>query len=238
MLLVIKNVLDKNQLKVMAKLLQDAEFATGIQSAGKEAARVKNNLELSQQTRTEEVLHQQLNQMLMPSLLQHSNYQNSVYPLKVATPFYVRYDKGMHYDFHVDDPIMGAAANPQERYRSDVSTTVFLNDDYTGGELIIKTSTGEVSIKAQAGDAVVYSSHYLHKVNEVTSGSRMVAVTWAQSMVKDSAKREMLYELSQARDSLLATNDSLDESSNAESTLARSQISNVYTNLLRRWSDL
>jgi len=214
MLLVIKNVLDKNQLKVMAKLLQDAEFATGIQSAGKEAARVKNNLELSQQTRTEEVLHQQLNQMLMPSLLQHSDYQNSVYPLKVATPFYVRYDKGMHYDFHVDDPIMGAAANPQERYRSDVSTTVFLNDDYTGGELIIKTSTGEVSIKA------------------------LVAVTWAQSMVKDSAKREMLYELSQARDSLLATNDSIDESSNAESTLARSQISNVYTNLLRRWSDL
>ncbi|MCL4110041.1 UNVERIFIED_CONTAM: hypothetical protein GTU68_038258 [Idotea baltica] len=234
MLLIIKNVLDQNQLKVVSRLLEDAEFGEGKLSAGKEAAKVKHNLELSQETRTGEVLHQQLNQMLMPSLLKHPEYQNSVYPIKVATPFYVRYDSGMQYSFHVDDPIMGsAAASLQERYRSDVSTTIFLNDDYQGGELVIKTPTGEESIKCEAGDAVIYSSNSLHKVNEVTSGVRLVAVTWAQSMVKDSTKREMLYELSQARDCLLESESLTDKEMDA-----RSQVSNVYANLLRRWSEL
>lgn len=235
MLLIIKNVLDQNQLKVISRLLEDAEFDDGKLSAGKEAALVKNNLELSQETRTGEVLHQQLNQMVMPSLMKHPEYQNSVYPLKVATPFYVRYEKGMQYGFHVDDPIMGnAAASLQERYRSDVSTSIFLNDDYEGGELIIKTSAGEVSVKGHAGDAVIYSSNNLHKVNEITSGFRMVAVTWAQSMVKESAKREILFELSQARESLLeAKSDSV---TNDNQTSA--QVGNVYANLLRRWSDL
>ena len=230
MLLVIPNVLDQNQLKVISRLLEDAEFDDGKLSAGKEAALVKHNLELSQETRTGEVLHQQLNQMVMPSLMNNTDYQNSVYPIKVATPFYVRYDKGMHYGYHIDDPIMGhSAASLQERYRSDVSTSIFLNDDYEGGELVIKTSNGEQTVKANAGDVVIYSSNSLHKVNEVTSGTRMVAVTWAQSMIKDSAKREILYELSQARETLL--NDK------AESN-ATKQVSNTYANLLRRWSEL
>jgi len=230
MLLLIKNVLDQNQLKVISKLLEDAEFDDGKLSAGKEAAEVKNNLELSQETRTGEVLHQQLNQMVMPSLMEHKEYQSSVYPLKVATPFYVRYEKGMQYGYHIDDPIMGnSAANLQERYRTDVSTTIFLNDEYEGGELVIQTPLGEQSIKGNAGDVLIYSSDSLHKVTEVTSGVRLVAVTWAQSMIKDSAKREMLFELSQARDELLAT-DKDSESSK--------KISNVYANLVRRWSYL
>ena len=230
MLLVIPNVLDQNQLKVISRLLEDAEFDDGKLSAGKEAATVKHNLELSQETRTGEVLHQQLNQMVMPSLMKHPDYQNSVYPLKVATPFYVRYEKGMHYGYHIDDPIMGnSAASLQERYRSDVSTTIFLNDEYEGGELVIKTSNGEQMIKANAGDVVIYSSNSLHKVNEITSGVRMVAVTWAQSMVKEHAKREMLFELSQAREALL------DKDANS---MPSKQVSNVFANLLRRWSDL
>lgn len=68
----------------------------------------------------------------------------------VATAFFARYQPGMTYGFHVDDPVMRADVG---RYRTDVSTTVFLNDDYTGGELVIKTSYGEQRIKGQAGDA-------------------------------------------------------------------------------------
>lgn len=235
MLLVIENVLDQNQLKVVHRLLENAEFEDGKLSAGKEAATVKYNLELSQLSRTGEVLHQQLNQMIMPSLMKHPDYQSSVYPLKVATPFYARYEPGMQYGFHVDDPIMGSAASSmQERYRTDVSTTVFLNDDYQGGELVIKTASDEQSFKCKAGDAIVYPSSSLHKVNEVTSGVRLVAITWAQSMVKENSKREILYELSQARETLLDNQNELSESNNA----ARAQVSNVYANLLRRWSEL
>jgi len=222
MLLIIKDVLNQNQLKVISTLLKNADFVDGKLSAGKEAVKVKNNVELAQQS----PLHDQLNQMVMPSLLQHVEYQASVFPLKVATPFYARYKKGMEYGFHVDDPVMGPL---QSRYRSDISTTIFLNDDYEGGELIIKTAFGEQSINLSAGDAVVYPSSSLHKVSEVTKGERLVAVTWAQSMVKDNTQREILYELGQARELLLDKNPNQDETS---------KVSNVYANLVRRWSEV
>ncbi len=222
MLLIIKDVLNENQLKVISTLLKNADFVDGKLSAGKEAAKVKNNVELAQQS----PLHDQLNQMVMPSLLQHADYQSSVFPLKVATPFYTRYETGMEYGFHVDDPVMGPL---QSRYRSDVSTTVFLNDDYEGGELLIKTAFGEQKIKLSAGDAVVYPSSSLHRVTEVTKGERLVAVTWTQSMVKDNSQREILYELGQARDTLLEKNPNSDETA---------KVSNVYANLVRRWSEV
>lgn len=222
MLLAIKNVLSENQLKVIRTLLKNAEFVDGKLSAGKEAQQVKNNLELSQQS----PLHDQLNQMVMPSLLNHPEYQSFAFPLKVATPFYARYTQGMTYGFHVDDPIMGPMNG---RYRSDISTTVFLNDDYEGGDLAIKTAYGEQRIKLNAGDVIVYPSTSWHQVDEVIKGERLVAVIWAQSMVKDPQKRELLYELGQARNILI------DERSKSDET---AHVSNVYANLVRRWSEL
>jgi len=222
MLLAIKNVLNENQLKVIRKLLESGEFVDGKLSAGKEAQKVKLNQELSQQS----PLHDQINQMVMPALLQNAEYQAFAFPLKVATPFYVRYTKGMTYGFHVDDPIMGPMNG---RYRSDISTTVFLNDGYEGGELAIKTSFGEQRIKLNAGDAIIYPSTSWHQVDEVTKGERLVAVVWAQSLVKDPQKREMIYELGQAREILI------DEHTDSQET---AHVSNVYSNLLRRWSEL
>jgi PKHD-type hydroxylase len=222
MLLAIKNVLNENQLKVVRKLLENADFVDGKLSAGKEAEQVKNNQELSQQS----PLHEQLNQMVMPALLQNAQYQAFAFPLKVATPFYARYTKGMTYGFHVDDPIMGPMNG---RYRTDISTSIFLNDGYEGGELAIKTSYGEQRIKLNAGDAVVYPSTSWHQVDEVTKGERLVAVIWAQSMIKDPQKRELVYELGQAREILI------NERSKSEET---AHVSNVYANLVRRWSDL
>ena len=222
MILAIKNVLNENQLKVITKLLESGDFVDGKLSAGREAEQVKNNQELSQKS----PLHNQLNQMVMPSLLQNSEYKNFAFPLKVSTPFYARYTKGMTYGYHVDDPIMGPM---NARYRSDISTTVFLNDDYEGGELAIKTAYGEQRIKLNAGDAIVYPSTSWHQVDEVTRGERSVAVIWAQSMVKDPQKRELIYELGQAREKLIA------ERADAEET---AHVSNVYSNLVRRWSEL
>ena len=222
MLLAIKNVLSENQLKVIRTLLENGDFVDGKLSAGKEAEKVKNNTELSQQS----PLHDQLNQMVMPSLLQNAEYQAFAFPLKIATPFYAKYTKGMTYGFHVDDPIMGPMHG---RYRSDISTTIFLNDEYEGGELAIKTAFGEQRVRLNAGDAIVYPSTSWHQVDEVTKGERLVAVIWAQSMIKDPLKREMVYELGQARETLIT------ERSDASET---AHVSNVYANLVRRWSDL
>jgi PKHD-type hydroxylase len=134
----------------------------------------------------------------------------------------------MGYGFHVDDPVMGPMAG---RYRSDVSTTVFLNDgsDYEGGELVIQTSFGEQRIKGNAGDAAVYPSSSWHKVADIQSGTRLVAVTWAQSMVKDSNQRELLYQLAQARQGLLEKLPQSEETA---------KVSTVYANLVRQWSEV
>ena len=224
MLVPIKKVLDEKQLLVVRKLLEKGEFMDGKLSAGKEAVEVKNNEELALQS----PLHQQLNNIVMATLVKNLEYQRAALPLRVATPFYARYSKGMTYGLHVDNPVMGPFG---QQYRADVATTLFLNDknSYEGGEITIHTAFGEQQVKLDAGDAIVYPASSLHKVNEVTKGERLVAVIWAQSMVKNPQQRELLYELSSTREVML------EKHPDAKETL---HISNVYSNLVRMWSEL
>jgi len=224
MLITIPDILDKQRLDFINQVLEKAKFIDGTLSAGMAAKRVKNNEELA----ADEQQMQQLNNLVMGSLVQHDEFKAAAIPLRVAAPYYARYTKGMTYGDHVDDPIMGAAG---QQYRSDVSTTVFLNepDEYEGGELVITTSFGEQKIKLSAGSAVVYPSSSLHHVAEVTKGTRLVAVTWTQSIIRDPAKRELLYQLNQARESLLK---------NRPDDFETKQIDISYVNLFRMWSEL
>ena len=224
MLITISNILDKQRLDFINQVLEKANFVDGTLSAGMAAKRVKKNEELS----ANEEQMQQLNNLVMGSLVQHDEFKAAAIPLRVAAPYYARYTKGMTYGDHVDDPIMGTAG---QQYRSDVSTTVFLNEpsEYEGGELVITTSFGEQKIKLSAGSAVVYPSSSLHHVAEVTKGTRLVAVTWTQSMIRDPAKRELLYQLNQARESLLKQRPDDTETK---------QIDISYVNLFRMWSEL
>ena len=224
MLITIPDILDKQRLDFINQTLAKAKFIDGTLSAGMAAKRVKNNEELA----ADDQQMQQLNNLVMGSLVQHDKFKAAAIPFRVAAPYYARYSKGMTYGDHVDDPIMGGAG---QQYRSDVSTTVFLNepDEYEGGELVITTSFGEQKIKLSAGSAVVYPSSSLHHVAEVTKGTRLVAVTWTQSMIRDPAKRELLYQLNQARESLLK---------NRPDDFETKQIDISYVNLFRMWSEL
>lgn len=224
MLLTISGVIPKPQLERVRQLLQRAEFKDGKLSAGMEAQRVKNNEEMVQ----EAGLYSALNNLVMGCLVQHPVYQQAVLPARVAAPYYARYTQGMRYGDHIDDPVMGSGT---DRYRSDVSTTVFLSDpdEYDGGELVIRSAFGEHAIKLAAGDAVVYPSSSLHHINTVARGARLVAVTWAQSLVRDPNQRELLYQLCQAREKLLQ------ERPEAEET---AWVSNSYANLVRMWSEV
>lgn len=224
MLLTIPNVLNDEELAVAHDLLGKGDFVDGRLSAGDEARAVKHNLELDGRDANISML----NNLVMGNLVKHPMYQNAAMPLKIASPYYAKYTSGMAYGDHIDDPLMGPG---QQRYRSDVATTIFLNapDEYDGGELIIGGSFGERSVKLDAGSAVVYSASSTHRVNEVTRGERLVAVTWCQSVVRDAAQRELLYNLMLARDSLIA------EDAEADTTR---RVSNAYTNLVRMWAEV
>lgn len=224
MLVTIPEVLNKEDIHVIQDLMATANFREGTSSAGSEARRVKNNHEMF----ISEIETQRLNNLVMGKLVQHPTYIATAFAARIAAPYYAKYTEGMHYGNHVDDPVMGP---PNQRYRSDISVTIFLNepDAYDGGELIINTTYGEQSIKLNAGDVVLYPSSSTHRVAEVTSGERLVAVTWLQSTVRDPAKREILFNLSQAREKLIET---------ASGTTELEQLSNSYVNLLRMWTDI
>ncbi|WP_295402153.1 Fe2+-dependent dioxygenase [uncultured Thiocystis sp.] len=224
MLLTIPELLNPAQLAKIHETLAGAAFVDGKLTAGFAAARVKHNEEL----RPEPARMQRLTRILMASLGHHPIFRFGVLPHRVADPIFARYQPGMAYGDHVDDPIMGSDG---PRFRSDVSMTVFLNqpEHYDGGELVIRTTFGEQRIKLPAGDAVVYPSSSLHRVAKVNQGERLVALTWIQSYVRDPAKRELLYELNQARESLLK---------NAPDQAATGYVDRSYANLLRMWGDV
>jgi PKHD-type hydroxylase len=224
MLITIPQVLAKEELAVVHDFISRAQFVDGKLSAGSEAIDVKNNLEMQAADRD----MTQLNNLVMGKLVKHPVYLNAAMPAKIAAPFYAKYSKGMQYGNHIDDPIMGPAG---QRYRTDLSITVFLNapEDYDGGDLVVQTAFGEQRVKLDAGDAVMYPSGSTHRVAEVTRGERVVAVTWLQSMVRDPSQRELLYRLSQARDILL------DKSKGEQET---ELVSNAYINLVRMWSEV
>ena len=224
MLVTIPEVLNKEEVGLVSELMATANFREGATTAGSEAKRVKNNHEMF----ISEAETQRLNNLVMGKLVKNPTYIAAAFASRIAAPIYAKYTEGMHYGNHVDDPVMGP---PNQRYRSDVSITIFLSepDAYEGGELVISTAFGEQKIKLNAGDAVLYPSSSTHRVAEVTSGERLVAVTWLQSTVRDPAKREILYNLSQAREKLIETSPGSDE---------LEQMSNSYVNLVRMWTDI
>ena len=227
MLIQLKNVLGPKELAEVRDLLANAQFLDGKFSAGSAAATVKDNQEVA----ADDPRLDQMNRIVMGNLLRHKTYQRAALPLKVASPFYTCYETGMHYGQHIDDPIMGQSGNNRERYRSDIAITVFLSEpnEYEGGELIIETDYGQQKIKYSAGDAVLYPATTRHQVAEVTQGKRLVAVTWVQSLIKDTEQRAILYQLGCAREKLLR------KQPNEEHT---KQVDLVYVNLVRQWSEL
>ena len=133
----------------------------------------------------------------------------------------------MAYGWHVDNAIMSALGTP---IRSDVACTVFLSDkaSYSGGELMVRSGTGDTKIKLERGEAFLYPATSRHQVTEVTSGERIAIVFWIQSMIADASKREILYDLELAYDRVMK------EIPNSEAAQA---IQKAQANLVRHWSE-
>ncbi len=222
MMLEIPKVLSSEQLERVAKMLAGAKFVDGKLSAGPRAGTAKLNQELDPNNADTDTL----NELVVGSLFRHSIFQSAVLPSRLSSAFFVRYLPGMAYGDHIDDPVMGDG----NRYRSDVAITIFLNDpnSYDGGELEVRTAFGEQAVKLAAGNALAYPASSLHRVREVSRGERLVAVAWAQSLVRDPARRELLYELDVARQALIRVTPKAEVTEN---------IDRVYANLVRMWAE-
>jgi PKHD-type hydroxylase len=75
---------------------------------------------------------------------------------------------------------------------------------------------------------VVYPSGAPHRVEPVTRGARVAAVGWAQSLVREPARREILFDLDAARRTLFARDGKSAEFDALSKSVA---------NLLRMWAE-
>ena len=165
MMLELAGVLNEAQLQKIHQIVEQSSFVDGRLTAGMAAARVKHNQELEVQPERAQLI----NRILMSSLGHNPLFRSFALPHRMADFIVARYQPGMTYGDHVDDPIMGSTG---PRFRSDVSMTVFLNppETYEGGELVVRTPFGHKRVKLRAGDAVIYPSASVHRVAEVARG--------------------------------------------------------------------
>jgi PKHD-type hydroxylase len=198
-------------------------FAPGRATAVGGAASSKHNLQLSHDDPAE----RRAVELLVGALQGHALFQEVTWPDAMMRPLFCRYQPGMRYGDHVDGALLG---EPPNLLRCDIAVTVCINDgsDYDGGELVIDTAGMAYPWKGSAGDVIVYAADTLHRVNEVTRGVRDVAVIWVQSMVRDPARRRILFDLRSALDSM----DLAPEPSSPVELIRR-----TYFNLIRMWTD-
>jgi PKHD-type hydroxylase len=223
MILCIADLLSAAELVALRRGLGKAVFQDGRETAGWHARKVKRNEQAAPASRAARAAGERI----AAALEANPVFAAGVQPRAIRPLLISRYGAGMEYGPHVDDAIMGA----EQRIRSDVSVTVFLNapEAYDGGALVIESAGGEQAFKLPAGHAIAYPSTSLHRVEKVTRGTRLVAVTWVQSLVRAAEDREILFDLDMARRAIFEQRGK---------TREFDLIAKSYANLLRKWSDV
>lgn len=171
--------------------------------------------------------YEKSSQLLGGALMRSAEFVDFAFPVALAPPMMTRYKPGMKYGPHADSAFIQL---PGATIRSDLSCTIFLNDpkDYEGGELHLRLGDGEIKFKLKPGEAIIYPSDTFHQVMPVTSGERLVGITFIQSRVQDPFRRYMLYELNEVA--------ALEGLKMETENFGRLQL--IQQNLLRYWSDM
>ncbi|MDD4914319.1 MAG: Fe2+-dependent dioxygenase [Methylococcales bacterium] len=226
MLLHIENILTAEELAHIDHLLTQAEFVDGRITAGYQSTAVKNNLQLTEQS----PLANKLGDLVLAALERCPQFTSAALPRRIYPPLFNRYATGMGFGNHVDNAVRGLS-HPM---RTDLSVTLFLSkpDDYDGGELVIDDTYGCHHVKLPAGDLVLYPASSLHRVTPVTRGARTACFFWMQSMIRDDARRRILYDMDQA---IIGLHRSVPNSLENPELL---RLAGCYHNLLRQWVEL
>ena len=174
----------------------------GKKTAGSYASKVKNNLQLNRNSE----FSNKYAELIKRKILSNQLIKSFALPKLIHGIMFTKSQKDMHYGRHVDNPFMSSG-------RSDLSFTISLThqDSYEGGELLIETINSENKFKLNAGEIIIYPSTYLHSVEEIKNGERIVCVGWIESYVKSIEEREYLFDLDAGAKGLLAKHGRSDE---------------------------
>ena len=226
MMLHVPEVLTRDEVRALRAALDQADWVDGRATVGEQGARVKQNRQIAELS----AAGRQWGEQILKVLLKNPLFFSAALPFRFVPPLFNRYEGGEHYGLHVDGSIRNVPGT-NFQLRTDLSCTLFLCDpeDYDGGELEVVDTYGSHEVKLPAGDLILYPSSSLHQVHPVTRGARVCSFFWVQSMVRDDARRSMLYELDQTLQRLRNRLGETDE------TVA---LTGHYHNLLRMWSEV
>lgn len=226
MLTVIPDLLDLATVQGVRTLIDAAQWVDGNVTSGHQSALAKRNMQLPEDAPEA----RQAGQIILEALGRSPLLIAAALPLKIFPPLFNSYEGGQAFGVHVDNAVR-VQAGTGLRVRSDLSMTVFLEDPqrYDGGELTVETNFGVQRVKLPAGHAVLYPSSSLHRVEPVTRGRRIASFFWLQSMVRDDAARQMMFDLDSSIQALAV------DLGHDNAQVIR--LTGVYHNLLRRWAD-
>jgi PKHD-type hydroxylase len=226
MLLHVPGVLTPDQIAHARRRLEEADWIDGRATAGPQSARAKQNMQLAHDA----PVAREIGDTILAALQRSPLFMAAALPLKVFPPLFNRYSGGDAFGSHVDNAIRQVPGSPH-RVRTDLSATLFFvdPDGYDGGELVVEDTYGSHRVKLPAGDMVLYPSTSLHHVTAVTGGARVCSFFWIQSLVRDDGRRALLFDMDTAIQRL--ARDVPDHPSTI-------QLTGVYHNLLRQWSEL
>ena len=198
---------------------ENQTWEDGKNTAGSHASKVKNNLQLNRKSDVSKKLSLRVKSKILSSDL----IKSFTLPKHIHGIMFTKSSKGMNYGRHIDNAYMSSG-------RADLSFTIFLSEksQYEGGELLIENLTSESKFKLNSGEIIIYPSTYLHSVNEVLGGERLVCVGWIESYIKSIEEREYLFDLDAGARSLLAKHGRSE---------ALDLIFKSYSNLLRVMGD-
>ena len=222
MLLQIPDVLTGDEIRSLRQLLKCERFEDGTATASPAAKNAKRNLQAAPGGETARAG----GPLVLNALRRSPLFFSAALPNRIWGPLFNRYDVGMEYADHMD----AAVIRGPTLIRSDVAVTVFLTapEDYDGGELVIQDSFGAHRIKLPAGNAIVYPASSVHRVEKITRGSRLAAVLWIESLVRDESRRRILFDIDLVIGNLARTSPG---SADTE------RLGSAYHNLLRVWAD-
>ncbi len=223
-------VLSQEQVAGLRNSLRTASFVDGMQTGGDHVRDIKHNKEAPFQS--ELVLR--LDETVQAALAANNDFQIVAQPFMITTFIFSSYTPGLYYGDHVDNAVMGRASKIP--LRADLSMTIFLSDpgEYDGGELVLDTDLSPMAYKLPAGDAVLYPSYSLHRVERVTRGERLAAVGWIQSQVRLPQHRQTLIDIAHVMNWMLKT---MPEGRAHEHPEFR-RLQKIRSNLARMWTEL
>ncbi len=190
---IIKSLLTQDDIARLRVIGQDMKFVDGKRTNAEHP--LKHNLQAPRDP--SDALYAESAKIVSTAYGRNREFLDFALPKMMSFPLLSRYDVGMKYGRHSDMAFMPVP--PNVILRSDLSSTAFISDpaSYDGGELIIHLGSQPVPIKLDAGDAVVYPSTTLHEVSEVTSGSRLVSVSFIESLIRETDLRTLLHEFNE-----------------------------------------